>query len=181
MAGKRSISLLGVAPLAIAALLIGAVFLPGLFREDPNGLPSTREGLPAPEVAAISLGSFETFDRADLESDGLKIVNFWASWCAPCRVEHPHLKTLAEEMPVYGINRDTDFASASAFLNELGNPFSGIVHDTRNTQSLEWGVFGLPETFLIDGDGKVLLHFRGPITERFLERDFRPAIEAAGS
>lgn len=181
MARKRSISLLGSAPLVIAAVLIGAVFLPGLFREDPNGLPSTREGLPAPAIEVIALGAFEPFDRADLEAEGLKIVNFWASWCAPCRVEHPHLKALAEQMPVYGINRDTDFASAAAFLEELGNPFSGIVHDTRNAQSLEWGVFGLPETFLIDGDGTVLLHFRGPITERFLERDFLPAIEAAGS
>lgn len=181
MARKRSISLLGIAPLAIAAVLIGAVFLPGLFRGDPSVLPSTREGKPAPEVTQIAIGSFDTFTREDLELDGLKLVNFWASWCAPCRVEHPHLKALAEQMPVYGINRDTDAEAASAFLDELGNPFSGIVHDTRNVQSLEWGVYGLPETFLIDADGNVVLHFRGPITERFLERDFRPAIEAAGS
>ena len=180
MAETRRVNFMAIAPLLIATALIGAVFLPGLFRDDPDALPSSQEGRPAPAIEEIALGAFDTFTREDLEADGLKLVNFWASWCAPCRVEHPHLKALAEEMPVYGINRDTDVAAAAAFLAELGDPFTGIVHDTRNAQSLEWGVFGLPETYLIDGDGTVILHFRGPITERFLERDFRPAIEAAG-
>ena len=107
------------------------------------------------------------------------MVNFWASWCVPCRAEHPKLVAFAEEFPVYGINRDTSVSAAEAFLDELGNPFSGIVQDVRNNQSLEWGVYGLPETFLIDGDGKVILHFRGVITQRSIDRVIRPAIEAA--
>ncbi|MEL7343434.1 MAG: DsbE family thiol:disulfide interchange protein [Pseudomonadota bacterium] len=180
MAKKRSIRLLGIAPLIVATLLIAAVFVPGLFRGDPSVLPSTREGQPAPEITPIALGSLETFDRGDLLGEGVKIVNFWASWCAPCRVEHPHLKTLAQTIPVYGVNRDQDEDAAQAFLAELGNPFSGVVKDTRNAQSLEWGVYGLPETFVIGADGTVLLHFRGPITQRFLTSDFAPVLEAAG-
>lgn len=179
MAEARKINLLAFAPFLAAAAIFGAFFLPGLFREDPSILPSTREGRTAPPVEPVALGTFPVFERAALDEPGLKLVNFWASWCAPCRAEHPNLELLAERMPVYGVNRDRDVPEAAKFLEDLGNPFTGIVHDTRNNQSLEWGVYALPETFLIDSDGTVILHFRGPITERFLEREFYPAIEAA--
>jgi cytochrome c biogenesis protein CcmG/thiol:disulfide interchange protein DsbE len=78
------------------------------------------------------------------------------------------------------VNRDATDAQAVAFLDELGNPFAGVVADPRNRTSVEWGVYALPETFFIDGDGRVVLHFRGPITERSLASTIRPALEAAG-
>ena len=179
MSEARRINYLAIVPVAVVAVLLGAVFLPGLFREDAEFLPSTREGLVAPPVEPTPLGDYPVFGEAELNADGIKMVNFWASWCVPCRAEHPKLVAFAEEFPVYGINRDTSVSAAEAFLDELGNPFSGIVQDVRNNQSLEWGVYGLPETFLIDGDGKVILHFRGVITQRSIDRVIRPAIEAA--
>ncbi|MDU8945073.1 DsbE family thiol:disulfide interchange protein [Rhodophyticola sp. MJ-SS7] len=164
-------------PLLFAA--IAAVFFVGMQRENPNVLPSAQEGFPAPPIDPIAVPPYPVFDQAALTADGIKVVNFWASWCAPCRSEHPNIMELAEEFPVYGVNRDITFDQARAFLDELGNPFDGVVHDPKNRQSIEWGVYALPETFFIDGNGNVILHYRGPITKRHLDERIRPAIDAA--
>lgn len=168
-----------LAPPAIFAAL-AVTFWIGMQREDPDALPSTREGLPAPSIQPVPVGDLPTFSDAELAADGVKIVNFWASWCAPCRAEHPNLLALGAALPVYGVNRDRTPEDARAFLDELGNPFDGVVGDGASRQSIDWGVYALPETFVIDGEGTVVLHFRGPITRRFMERDILPAIEAAG-
>ena len=151
-----------------------------LFREDPDALPSVFVGGPAPMIEAEQLGPLPSFDRATLDEPGVKLVNFWASWCAPCRLEHPVLKGLAEEgIPIYGVNRDRTIPDALGFLEELGDPYAGNIFDPRNRKSLDWGVYGLPETFVIDGNGEVVLRFAGPITEQILENRIRPAIADA--
>ncbi|TNF64861.1 MAG: DsbE family thiol:disulfide interchange protein, partial [Rhodobacteraceae bacterium] len=134
-----------------------------------------------PVVLPIQLADLETFADSDLRAEGLKLVNFWASWCAPCRVEHPNLIELAKEFPIYGINRDLTDADAIKFLEELGNPYVGVLFDQNNRQSLEWGVYGLPETFLIGTDGIVLERIAGPLTQRVIAERLRPAIERATS
>jgi cytochrome c biogenesis protein CcmG/thiol:disulfide interchange protein DsbE len=164
-------------PLMFVAL--AATFYLGMQREDPDAIPSTREGLAAPEAVPAAVGALPTFASDVITAEGIKVVNFWASWCGPCRAEHPSLKLLAENYPVYGINRDVDPVKALDFLDELGNPFTAVNLDERNRQSIEWGVYALPETFFIDGDGKVFLHFRGPITERSMESTVLPALEKA--
>ena len=113
-----------------------------------------------------------------LDEPGVKIVNFWASWCAPCRAEHPALIDLAGEVPVYGVNRDVTPEDAIGFLDELGNPFSAVAFDPGGRKSLDWGVYGLPETFVIDGDGKVLFRFAGPI-HRVMETTIWPVVRGA--
>lgn len=161
---------------------IAGLFLGGMFRENPDALPSVFEGGPAPQLEAEALGPLPTFDRATLNEPGVKLVNFWASWCAPCRLEHPVLEAMAEEgVPIYGVNRDRTIPDALGFLEELGNPFAAVIFDPRNRKSLDWGVYGLPETFVIDGDGTVVLRFAGPITEEILENRIRPAMQAAGN
>lgn len=172
------ISPLMVLPPVIFAGL-AAMFYLGMQREDPDALPSTLEGRIAPAIQEIPVADLPTFTREALDAPGIKIVNFFASWCAPCRVEHPHLVEFAETYPVYGINRDVTDDQALAFLDELGNPYTGVVGDPRNRQSIDWGVYGLPETFFIDGNGEVILHFRGPITERVIESRIAPALGAA--
>lgn len=161
-------------PLIFAAL--AALFYFGMYRDDPDALPSTFVGRAAPVIEARPLANLPTFDNAVLNQPGAKVVNFWASWCPPCRKEHPMLKELAEIVPVYGVNRDLTEAAALGFLDELGNPFAAIVFDDRNRQSIEWGVYGLPETFVIDAQGRVVLRYAGEITRAVMDNTILPAL-----
>ena len=104
-------------------------------RENPNVLPSAQEGGAAPRIEAIELPPYPVFDQAALEADGIKVVNFWASWCAPCRAEHPNIVALGEEFPVYGVNRDITFEQARAFYGRLGFTTASGFPDA-NTQAM---------------------------------------------
>ncbi|MFN3211320.1 MAG: DsbE family thiol:disulfide interchange protein, partial [Roseovarius sp.] len=141
---------------------LAAVFYIGMQREDPDALPSAIEGNPAPAVALTPLEGKTPFADADLRSGGVKLVNYWASWCAPCRVEHPHLEALAEEgITIYGVNYKDQPDNAIGFLEELGDPYAAIGADPNGRMALDWGLYGVPETYVIDGDGTVILRFPG--------------------
>jgi len=175
-----------VSPLMIAPPLIfaglAAMFYIGMNRDDPDALPSAIAGQPAPAMALTQLGTAAPFTNDTLREPGVKLVNYWASWCAPCRVEHPALEKLADEgVPIYGINYKDDPAKALAFLAELGNPYAGLGADATGRTALDWGVYGVPETYVIDGDGTVILRFAGPLTERVVKERIRPAMAAAGN
>ena len=177
----KRIPLLALLPPVIFAALAG-LFLGGMFRDDPDALPSTLVGSPAPVVEMTPLAGLVPFTRAALEEPVPKLVNFWASWCAPCRVEHPQLIDLqAEGLAIYGVNYKDDPDKARAFLDELGDPFDGVGADEQGRMALEWGVYGVPETFLIDADGTVLLRIAGPVTDVILEKRIRPALAAAAN
>ncbi|QDY68996.1 DsbE family thiol:disulfide interchange protein [Qingshengfaniella alkalisoli] len=170
--------LLIVPPVAFAAL--SAMFIAGMQRENPDALPSTRTGQPAPEIAVTPLAELPVFDAEMLKQDGVKLVNFWASWCAPCRVEHPVLEQLADEgVTIYGVNYKDTPDNAVGFLNELGNPYAAIGADQTGRMGIEWGLYGVPETFVIDGDGTVVFRFAGPVTSRVLSEQLRPEMEKA--
>ncbi|WP_287013616.1 DsbE family thiol:disulfide interchange protein [Actibacterium sp.] len=165
-------------PLIFAAL--AGLFLYGMVREDPDALPSTRIGQQAPAMTVTPLGDSAPFTDADLRAPGVKLVNFWASWCGPCRAEHPILERLSDEgVTIYGINYKDEPEKALRFLEELGDPYAAIVADGTGRTALEWGVYGVPETFVIDGSGKVILRFAGPMTTQVLEKTIRPAMVAA--
>ena len=167
-----------VPPLLFGALAV--TMLIGLMRENPDELPSALEGKSAPSVAVTVLGDKPLFDDATLRQDGVKLVNFWASWCAPCRVEHPNLQALAAEgIPIYGINYKDKPANALKFLDELGDPYLATGADSDGRIALDWGVYGVPETYVIDGNGVVILRHAGPITQRVIESTIRPAIAKA--
>ncbi|QFT93541.1 Thiol:disulfide interchange protein CycY precursor [Roseovarius sp. THAF9] len=175
---SKSSFLMVLPPVIFAAL--AAVFYIGMQREDPDALPSAIEGKPAPAVALTELEGKTPFTDAELRSGGVKLVNYWASWCAPCRVEHPHLEALAEEgVTIYGVNYKDQPGNALGFLEELGDPYTAIGADPNGRMALDWGLYGVPETYVIDGDGRVVLRFPGPITERVMEGQIRPAIEKA--
>jgi cytochrome c biogenesis protein CcmG/thiol:disulfide interchange protein DsbE len=110
----------------------------------------------------------------------VKLVNFWASWCAPCRVEHPVLEDLAADgLPIIGVNYKDDPEKALGFLAELGDPYTAVGADPEGRTGLDWGLYGVPETFVIDSDGTVLLRHPGPITRDVLDRRIMPAIDEA--
>jgi cytochrome c biogenesis protein CcmG/thiol:disulfide interchange protein DsbE len=154
----------------------------GLQREDAGTLPSALVDRPVPEfrLAGLREGA-PGLSTADLKAPGVKLVNIWASWCAPCRAEHPQLIALAESgVPLHGINYKDERAAATGFLDELGDPFRLIGVDDTGRTGIEFGVYGVPETFVVDGEGTVVYRHVGPIMPRDIERFIAPAIEKAG-
>ena len=185
MSEPRKLNLLAILPVVIFAGLIGALLLPNLMNSmngnNPSDLPSTRIGSPAPMIiSGEDQNPASSFTDETLRTPGVKLVNFWASWCPPCRAEHPNLIKLAEGgLPIYGVNYKDRSEDAAGFLAELGDPFTAILSDTKGRNGIEWGVLAMPESYLIDSEGVIVLHFRGPITQRVIENQIRPAIEAA--
>ena len=171
--------LMALPPLVFVAL--AALFYFGNIREDRDTLPSAREGREAPPVVLTELEGKTLFDDATLRDGEVKLVNYWASWCAPCRAEHPLLEDLAQEVPVYGVNYRDDPGRALDFLDELGDPFEAIGADANGRMALDWGLYGVPDTYVIAGDGTVMLRFAGPITRDVVANRIRPAIEAAAA
>ena len=115
-----------------------------------------------------------------MKAPGVKLVNIWASWCLPCRVEHPKLAELAEMgLPVHGINYKDRAAAAEKFLAELGDPFTLIGVDRKGRAAIEWGVYGVPETFVIDGQGRIVYKHIGPIQGSDIENKILPAVAKA--
>ncbi|NOE25543.1 DsbE family thiol:disulfide interchange protein [Ruegeria sp. HKCCD6157] len=173
-----------ISPLMIAPPLIFGAFavlaLVQLQDGSDDTLPSTRQGQPAPPVVLTEFPGKTMFDDATLRDGEVKLVNYWASWCAPCRAEHPNLEALAAEgIPVYGINYKDELVKAETFLTELGDPYAAIGRDEKGRMALDWGLYGVPETYVVDGDGMIILRFAGPITQRVIENTLRPALEKA--
>ena len=167
-----------VPPLAFVGLAVA--FWMGMHTGDPS-LPSTMEGRAAPAVDVIPLAGHPLLSQDDMTAPGVKLVNFWASWCQPCRVEHPILTQMtAEGIMIHGINYKDKPDDAAGLLAELGNPYAKMGADSGR-MALNWGVYGVPETYVIDGNGIVVLRWAGPITADVLENTIRPAmVKAAG-
>lgn len=169
--------LMAVPPLAFAAL--AGMFWLGMQRENPNDLPSTFIGREVPKVDVAALGDLPQLTDAVLKAPGVKVVNFWASWCAPCRAEHPQLEALAAEgVTIHGVNYKDEPEKALAFLAELGNPYASIGADPGR-MGLDWGLYGVPETFIVDAEGRVRFRYPGPITQQELDRVIRPELAKA--
>lgn len=165
-------------PVVFAGL--AALFFFGMNREGADQLKSTREGGPVPELTVVDFPGEEGFTVESLADGEVKLVNFWASWCAPCRAEHPALLAFAQEgIPIYGINYKDTPENARKFLDELGNPFTALVADESGRTGLDWGLYGVPETFVVDGDGVIVKRFAGPMTGAIPDKIIRPALEQA--
>ncbi len=163
---------------ALAGLFASAMVL----RDDGQQLPSALVGQAAPMLPEGTLPGLPALDPAVLADGNVKLVNFFASWCAPCRVEHPQLKALAGEgIPVYGIAYKDDPAKSVAFLEELGNPYLATGTDPDGRTAVNWGVYGVPETFVVDGEGRIVARLAEPLTEDALTRRLRPALEQAAA
>ena len=125
------------------------------------------------KLANINLKSFDDkkiFTSEDLKKSRYTLINFWASWCAPCRVEHPYLMQLSKEknLKILGVNFKDKKINASRFLNELGNPYYYMAKDNSGKQSVNFGIYGIPESILINNESIVLKKFVGPLNDQNL-------------
>ncbi len=174
-------------PLVIFATLAG-LFWFALHSGDPSRLPSALVGkqvppfeLPPLDGLAGSAGEVPGFAAADLARGEPTIVNVWASWCVPCHEEHPLLMELAKTSGVrlFGINYKDDPASARRFLGRYGNPFLRVGADRRGRTAIDWGVYGVPETYIVTGDGKIAYRHVGPLTDEAIRTEILPRVLAA--
>jgi len=164
-------------PLAVF-IAIGAYFAIGLTLE-PGKLPSAMIDRPAPALELAALDDRAPgLSTADL-SGQVALVNFFASWCVPCRAEHPILSRLAEreDVSVFGIAYKDEPAASIAFLDELGNPFDRIGVDQDGRTAIEFGVYGVPETYVVDADGHIRYRHAGVLTKAVIDDDIIPLIE----
>jgi cytochrome c biogenesis protein CcmG/thiol:disulfide interchange protein DsbE len=174
-------------PLAVFLALAGVFLLRLLTGGDISTVPSALIGKPAPEFALPPLAEL-TLDgrpvpgiaRADLDGR-VTVVNVFASWCAPCRAEHPLLIELAKDprIRVVAINYKDKPENARRFLGRLGNPFAAIGSDPGGRAAIDWGVYGVPETFLVDVGGVIRLKHTGPLTADIVRERLLPEIEKA--
>ena len=179
--------------LALLPLLVfggfAAIAAKMLYEQDVNGLdvsaiPSALIGTKAPALALPPLEGSNVPALTDAAITGkLTLVNVFASWCVPCRQEHPMLKELSKDkrLNIVGINYKDKADNAVRFLGELGNPYAAIGTDPNGRAAIDWGVYGIPETYLVGPDGTILYKKVGPIDVTTYERELIPAIESAAA
>lgn len=183
---KAQRNLLVLLPL-LAFLGLAALFFFRLGAGDPSQLPSALIGREAPKTNLPPLTGIERDGKAvpglsnATFSGAVTLVNIWASWCVPCRDEVPQLDELSKDkrIQLVGINYKDAPDNARRFLNRYGNPFVAAGTDESGRNSIDWGVYGVPETFLIGRDGRIAYKLVGPITANNLAKVLRPEIEKA--
>ncbi len=178
--------LLFLVPVVLFLGLAG-VFYAALQRDDLGDVPSVLIGteirpfdIPSLAPDATDLTEAGLSDQ-DLKLGGASIVNFWASWCGPCKIEHPLLMALAarDDVRLIGINYKDDLGKAQVFLDDLGDPFERIGVDEAGRVGIDWGLTGVPETFVLDGEGRIVMKHIGPLTAENVEKELLPALSRA--
>jgi cytochrome c biogenesis protein CcmG/thiol:disulfide interchange protein DsbE len=176
-----------VAPVLIFAALVG-LFAFALETGDPSKLPSALIGKPVPATSFPAVEGLRESERpvlgftsADLANGKVSVVNFWASWCAQCADEQALLLQLKDSagVPLYGVNYKDEPAAARRFLGRYGNPFQAVGTDTNGRSAIEWGVYGMPETFVVNGKGEIVFKHVGAVTPESLQTRLMPAIAQA--
>jgi cytochrome c biogenesis protein CcmG/thiol:disulfide interchange protein DsbE len=162
----------------VVFLAVATWFAIGL-THDPSKIPSALIDQPIPSFTLPPVAGIQTPGLSDQAIKGkVTLVNFFASWCVPCRAEHPILMRLAAEkrVAVYGINYKDRGEDAARWLKELGNPYAAIGHDEPGRVGIDWGVYGVPETFVVDREGRIRFKQVGPITPAVLQDTILPLI-----
>jgi cytochrome c biogenesis protein CcmG/thiol:disulfide interchange protein DsbE len=182
--GRRRVIVL--APLVVFLALV-ALFLIRLYSGDPSRIPSALIGHPAPQTDLPPVAGLERngaavpgIDAASFKG-AVTVVNVWASWCVPCHDEAPLLMRLAQDsrFRVIGINYKDEPDNARRFLGRYGNPFAAAGADLNGRAGIEWGVYGVPETFVVGRDARIAYKLVGPITADNINTVLKPEIEKA--
>ena len=167
---------------------LAALFLVRLYTGDPSRLPSPLVGKPVPKFAlpALDGASRPALSDADLREGHVTLVNVFASWCVPCRDEHPVLLEINRDpalakagVRLAGLAYKDEPSNSLKFLGEMGNPYGLIGVDKSGRVGIDWGVYGVPETFVVRGDGTIAYKFIGPLTSKDLRDVLIPQIEKA--
>jgi cytochrome c biogenesis protein CcmG/thiol:disulfide interchange protein DsbE len=168
-------------PMLLFLALAGYFTLALTSGRDPSELPSALIDKPAPGFALAGLGGAPGLDRAALDGQ-VTLVNFFASWCVPCRVEQPLLLRLAGDKKVrlYGIAYKDKPENTEAYLKELGDPYRAIGLDESGQVGINFGVYGVPETYVIDKTGRIRLRHVGPLTAEDVEQKILPLLQELG-
>ena len=183
---KRTQIWIAVLPLVIFLGLAGLFYsLLTTDDRDTSSIPSALLDLPAPKLIVPELNGLLSNGQqvpgmgADTFAGKVSVVNIFASWCVPCREEHPQIVELGNDprIQLVGINHRDSNRNALAFLEELGNPYDVVGVDRNGRASIEWGVYGVPETFLVDRNGIIFFKKIGPISSRELENVILPLLE----
>ena len=166
-------------PIVAFAIMI-PVFVVGLGR-NKNEIPSPLLQAKAPEFELPSLADPRTMVGSETYAGQVALVNVWATWCSGCRAEHDFLLELEArgEAPIFGLNWRDQRSMANRWLAQLGDPYITSAFDEDGRVGIDWGVYGAPETFLVDADGTVLYKHVSPMTERVWQDEFLPRIRAA--
>jgi cytochrome c biogenesis protein CcmG, thiol:disulfide interchange protein DsbE len=180
-AAPRSRLWIAAIPIIVFAGL-AALFWKGL-SGNPSEIPSALIGQPVPDVTlpAVEGLGIPAFDKSSLSQGQVTLVNVWASWCGPCRLEHPFLMELTkrDDIRVVGLNYKDEPENARRFLGTLGQPYDAAVADAQGRAAVDWGVYGVPETFVIDGQGIIRYKFIGPLSAEMVTAVLNPWIEKA--
>jgi cytochrome c biogenesis protein CcmG/thiol:disulfide interchange protein DsbE len=167
---------------AAAFVALAVLFAFGLNpKRDIHALPSPLIGKPAPEFALTDvLDANRVVSNTSLKGQ-VYVLNVWATWCVPCREEHPSLLAIAHSssVPLIGLNWKDNRARAKLWLEQLGNPYQAVAFDGDGRAAIDWGVYGAPETYLVGKDGKVLFKFISPMSQEVWDQEFVPRIAAA--
>jgi cytochrome c biogenesis protein CcmG/thiol:disulfide interchange protein DsbE len=171
-------------------MLVPAVFFAALallfwkgLGGNPSEVPSALIGKPVPQfkLEAVEGLGVPGFDTAALRAGEVTLVNVWASWCGPCRQEHPLLLELSgrTDIRLFGLNYKDEPENARRFLGTLGQPYAAAGADPDGRAAVDWGVYGVPETFVIDGNGIIRFKWIGPMTAEAIAAKLNPEIEKA--
>jgi cytochrome c biogenesis protein CcmG, thiol:disulfide interchange protein DsbE len=168
---------------------VAAFFAVALMTGDPSKIPSTMIGKAVPDTSFPAVKDLTSADgkpvpgfaSADLAKGKVTIVNYWASWCAQCVEEHPLLETLKAKSgaELYAVNYKDAADAARRYLGRYGNPYSVVGTDPAGRSAIDWGVYGMPETFIINGNGEIAYKHVGPLSPEAIEAKILPVIEAA--
>jgi cytochrome c biogenesis protein CcmG/thiol:disulfide interchange protein DsbE len=170
-------------PLLLFAAVAVWMAVPLIRGDDPSVLPSALIDRPAPDFDLPALpdvpGGLATSDlQGGNPAGSVRLVNFFASWCVPCLAEHPLLTRLAREegIPLFGVNYKDPTDAATAWLDRHGNPYELVGADTDGRTAIDWGVYGVPETFVVDGEGHIRFRHAGPLTPDIVRTQILPLI-----
>jgi cytochrome c biogenesis protein CcmG/thiol:disulfide interchange protein DsbE len=175
---RRALFFLPVLAFAALAVYFALALAPG---RDPHLLPSALIDKPAPAFDLAALGGGPALARDALKGQ-VVLVNFFASWCVPCRVEQPLLMRIAEEehLPLYGIAYKDKPENTAAFLKQLGDPYRAVGLDREGRTGIDFGVYGVPETYVIDKTGRIRYRHVGPLTAEVVDQQLLPLVKKLG-